>query len=149
MVEGEELAWLLKFFSQGVEEQWRQVPDSMKRTWLAVGNVEAAVDQPIKLMVMVLSEHLNGCYQFLESGLDSPAVDVLWQLRILLAYFLLEGPYAIIFAKLKEPEQLHAVWGVVSRLCLVALDEPEVMALLVRDFNLAYFCEKYGAEIVD
>lgn len=146
MLEGKELGWLLGFFSKNLRVQWCQVPGAMNKTWLSVGDTEAEVDQPIKLLAMVLSERLNGCHRFLISGSESPAFEVLWQLRILLAYFLLEGSYDVVFSKLSEPDQLHEIWGVVSRLCRVALEEPEVTALQGRDFDFLYFLEKYGTE---
>lgn len=124
MIEAQELAWLLKFYSRPLHQQWLQVPDTMERVWLHVGGeVDAETDQPMKLLTLVLAQHLSSCLRFLHSAQESSAIDVLWELHILVTWFLIEGPHDIVFTKLPEPEQIHTIWVTVARLCRLALVE--------------------------
>lgn len=145
MKEAGEIRWLLGFFSQPLATQWSQVPDDLGRVWVHVGEVDTKTTQPIRLLALVLSDLLNGCSAYFESGLGTAELEVPNELRILLAWFVLESPHDVVFSKLDEPDQLHRIWTTVGRLCRIALALPALKD--INRFGYDYFLEHDGTRI--
>jgi hypothetical protein len=145
MKEAGELYWLLKFFSQPLQEQWAQLPDRLDQVWVHFGEIDTATDQPVRVLALVFAELLNGCGSYLDSaGSDgSVTLEVLDELRVLLDWFMLESLRDIIFMKLDEPDQLHTIWRTMRRLCLATLDQPAIHRWKGEDLSFQYFLAKY------
>lgn len=148
--EAHELYCLLEFFSLPLADQWSRLPDGMEPVWVRIGETDAPMDQPIRILASVLAELLNGCGIHIDatgSERDN-VIKILDELRILLDWFMLESMRDIVFAKLEEPDQLHTIWRTVGRLCSVALQEPAIKAWQSHPLSLQYFLTTYTDPIV-
>jgi len=137
----EEIIYLLHFFSQPQAQQWKEIPDTLAPVWVRVGNMEAATDKPIRLLSMVLADHLNGCCD----NFPPDAIEVTDEIRVLLTYWMLESPHDHIFAKRDESDQLDYIWGILSRLCQEALNKVEYPP--VKDICFEHFVKNYSHPI--
>lgn len=145
-MEAQEMAWLVDFFSKPLPEQWLGLPDTIDRVWLHVGgDVDTETEQPMELLALVLAQHLTNSLLYFDR--QSSAIDLLWELRTLLLWFIIEGPHVAVFARLPELDELQLIWVTVARLCRLLLEEPDVKQLLGVELGFDYFLKKYGAAI--
>ncbi len=140
------ICWILRFFSQKIDEQWKQLPDEMEPVVFVLGDYYAPLDEPIRILAIILSERLGGWGEYFD--VDDPELDVLDDLRTLIYWFMLEGRDEI-FARPEEPDEesiigtVYMIWRVVRRLCSIALSRPSVQEWATGDFSFRYFLDAY------
>ncbi len=99
----------------------------------------------MELLALVPAQHLTDSLLYFYR--QSSAIDLLWELRTLLFWFIKEGPHAAVFARLPELDELQLIWVTVARLCRWLLEVPDVKQLLGAELGFDYFLKKYGAAI--
>jgi hypothetical protein len=145
----QEVAWLLRFFSQPLQDQWAQLGPAIGPRWVRIGVSECEVSQPTRLLAIVLVELLAECGA-LFSNVDpsgQEAITILDELRVLLDSFILESFRDAVFEQVEEPHELYLIWRTVARICEAALQHQEIAAWIPGDLSLEWFVNRYTMSI--
>lgn len=141
----QEVAWLLRFFSQPVQAQWTQVGPSFDHVWLSVGAAGREIAEPTHLLAIVFVESLLDSSALLRDG-GSASLDtllILDELRVLLDAFVIESFRHEVFQQVEDPYGNHLIWRTVARVCKAALEQPEVSAWVPGDLTFGWFLKRY------
>lgn len=142
-----EIFYLLNFFSQTQQEQWKRVPDDFPPRWVELGSIHCNADSSIFFLTLIFDGRIElqplepYCYIFNEEMRC-----ILYEIHALLYDWILAIPnYDFIFLKRSEDEIMDTdrIWLILSRLCKIALSYEDWNKYQINELSFDYFVEKY------
>src|SRR5262249_30884973 len=138
----DQLRFLLEFFAKSQQDQWREIPTLDHPVLVRGTDFEFATKMPLRVAAAVLVLLLRET-----TASSATTAEVLEEMRVLVYPWMMESTRLEIFSKREEPEEADVIWRTLSRLCRLALNDPQFSGLVPSAVTLAELVEEYSAPL--